>query len=278
MNARIIYAAGLFVLIGGLQFLVGQSESGVAVVASALLLAFLPFGFWALLEKEEGEDSGLKLPAMAGVAGVLAGGALRWATSSSEMMYADLLAALLCAVCGIAVLLARARHERGRCQLLCGRPLAERSRRCPRCEKLICGRSSCWRSERYRCAYCERLRRPLFPADDDEDWWQATLGRKVSHGSCQRCGCHVGNCSLYDCGDCQWPMCTGCWDSENGRCVRCGWTLPGLPEDLLAHLEGRDDWAAGRARLRGRGVTPPQPVASRVGGRGRRGADSTGTD
>lgn len=241
MTSRIIYAVGLVILIGGLQFLAGLSGSGVVVVACAALLSFLPFGVWLLLETEGGARLDLKLPAAAGVAGVFAGGALRWASGLAEgMMLADLLATLLCAACGVAVIAWGARRKRTGCALLCGRVLSERSRQCPRCERFICGRSSCWRAELYRCADCEWLRRPLFPSDEEEDFWQESLGRKVSHGTCQQCSYHANNCTLYDCRGCQWPMCTQCWDSENGRCVRCGWTLPGLPENLLAHLEGRD--------------------------------------
>jgi len=49
MTSRIIYAAGLFVLIGGLEILVGLSGGGAGIVACALLLALLPLGLWALL-------------------------------------------------------------------------------------------------------------------------------------------------------------------------------------------------------------------------------------
>lgn len=237
MTSRVIYAAGLAILIGGMQYLVGLSGSGVAVVASALLLAFLPFGVWALLETEASTNLDLFLPPAAGTAGVLAGGALRWASVSAETMPADLLATALCAVCGGVVVAVRARRRRSVCPLRCGRYMTGRGRQCPRCGQVVCGHSSCWRKDGFRCADCDWLSRPLLAADEDE-WWRESLGREVTDGACERCNCYAGSCPLYACGDCRWPTCTRCWDDENGRCTRCGWIIPDLPEELLAHFDG----------------------------------------
>lgn len=221
-----------------MQFLVGLSGNSIAVVASGLLLGLLPFGVWALFESESSTNLDLLLPGVAGVVGVLGGGMARWAASSFETMPADVGATLLCAGVGAAMFAMRARQGGEMCPLRCGSRLTERSPECLRCELVVCGNPGCWYTERYRCADCDLLRRPLFPSED-EDWWAERMERELGQATCERCNRHEGTCTLYNCGGCSWPTCTRCWDSENGRCVRCGWVLPGLPKSLSAHLAGR---------------------------------------
>jgi hypothetical protein len=237
MGLRIIYAVGAAILIGALQFFVGLGGNAFAIIAAGVLLGLFPYGVWALLEAEEQLTLDLYLPGLAGGGGVLGGSVLRWLAKSPDTMPFDLLACLLCVAGGTMIAVGRARRGRYMCPLRCGRRVTSQNRWCPRCEQIVCGRSSCWNMERYCCAQCEWLQRPLFPLED-EGWWRQHFGERVSEGACQECRCSAAARPLYECGHCRWPMCTLCWDFENGRCVRsgCDWFLPDLPENLRAHL------------------------------------------
>src|SRR4029450_13535206 len=75
-----------------------------------------------------------------------------------------------------------------------------------------------------------RYQVPLFPSQ--ADWWFVRLGPRLAGGRCLRCKRDAGECDLRPCGQCPWAMCTQCWDLENGRCMRCHWRIPDLPESL----------------------------------------------
>ena len=242
MATRIISAIAAATMVALTHILVGLSENSVIIVVSGALLCTLPYGLWTLLEAEQHRDLDLYLPGIATVVGILLGVCLHLIAWSSETMVVDLLAALMGAVGSAIIILFRLRQRLQRCPL-CRGHLKEDSQLCPRCEVVVCGQQSCWNAYYVRCADCDWLGRPLFP--DDEGWWHDRLGSLITQGRCISCDLVASECTLYKCGQCPWPMCTRCWDRENGRCVRCSWIVAGLPESLETHLH-LDDIGAKR--------------------------------
>ena len=233
MATRIISAIAAAAMVALAQILAGLSENNVIIVISGALLCVLPYGLWTLLEAEHYLDLDLYLPGVATVVGILLTAFLHWIASSSLSMMVDLLAVLMGAFGSAIIISFRLRQRLQRCPLCRGR-LREDSQECPRCANLVCGQRSCWNAFYVRCSDCDWLGRPLFP--DDEGWWHERLGSLVVHGRCISCDLVASECTLYKCGQCPWPMCTRCWDRENGRCVRCGWIVAALPESLQAHM------------------------------------------
>src|SRR5262249_25282585 len=112
----------------------------------------------------------------------------------------------------------------------CQRPLGRDRALCPRGgEHWVC--AQCWLAERFRCKDCEEFRTPLL-ALNDEEWWTERLRNRLRAGSCYVCRRDASERDLRKCGHCTGAMCLRCWDLENGRCAKCSWVMPGLPEAL----------------------------------------------
>lgn len=96
---------------------------------------------------------------------------------------------------------------------------------CPRCHLVAC--ENCWQFERNRCHLCETNQIPLFPLDFS--WWQDRFGTQVHGSRCALC-LRTADWSMahWACGGCGHPHCRSCWDDNDGRCSRCGWTIPEL--------------------------------------------------
>ena len=242
MATRIISAIAAAMMVALGYILLGMIGSGVVSVLSGVLLCMLPYGLWTLLEAEHHPNLDLYLPGVAAVAGILLGASLHWIARPSEPVLADILAILMGAVGSGFIIWFRLRQRLQRCPL-CHSHLREYAQPCPRCDVVVCGQPSCWNAYYARCSDCDWLGRPLFP--DDERWWLDRLGSRVAHGRCISCELVASECTMYKCGQCPWPMCTRCWDRENGRCVRCGWIVGGLPQSLQAHLHLDDMGAKG---------------------------------
>ncbi len=227
--ARITLTSAAIILAGMIHFLAGLGPKPVILLAG-LLLPLLTYGLWTLLDSEDRLDSDLYLPGITAVSGILLGSLVRWATQPQQTFLLDLLALGLGAGTASAVIALRRSRGRSLCSI-CRAPLTSNHYQCPRCNAVVCAR--CWHADTLRCSDCERLRRPLFPLEDP--WWQERLGRRVTHGQCIRCKRGASERDLRQCGKCQWAMCKECWDLENGRCLRCLWTMPGLPRSLRAY-------------------------------------------
>jgi hypothetical protein len=228
MGLRIICAAAAVILVGTFHLLAGLSGSSAIILTAGGLLSLLPYyGVWKFLESETHTDVDLYLPGVATVIGVTLGGVLRWISGLSQSMLVDLFAAMLAAVSSGIIIAIRLREHRARCEL-CRHPLTHTSYLCVRCDRMICGRPGCWVAEYRRCSDCERYRVSLFPRD--ECWWIQRVGPRIESGRCLKCERDAKEWDLRRCGQCPWPMCTQCWDLENGCCLRCRWTIPDLPK------------------------------------------------
>jgi hypothetical protein len=223
-------AAAAVTLVGTLYLLAGLSGNSLAIIAAGGLLPLLPYyGLWKFLESEAQTHTDLFLAGVATVIGIMLGGTLRWLSGLSQPILVDLLAVMLAAA-NSGVIIAIGLRQRGRRCELCRQPLTQTSDRCARCNRMICGRPDCWIANYRRCADCERHKVPIFPSC--EGWWMKRLGPRADNGRCLKCERDARECNLRRCGRCPWLMCTQCWDMENGCCLRCGWTMPDLPESL----------------------------------------------
>lgn len=157
----------------------------------------------------------------------LLGTATAWMTGQvqSTSFFSVLLTIVACSV----TMLLQTMHER-RC-LLCKRRLLPRalSFTCPRCGLSVC-EEHCWTFEYRRCQLCVEQRVSLLPVAND--WWNRALGPVATYGRCQVCMTSTETCSVRHCGQCRRLQCHDCWDNLNGECVRCGWTMPNLPDSL----------------------------------------------
>lgn len=125
----------------------------------------------------------------------------------------------------------------GRCGL-CGRRLRGKLVFvCPRCELAVCDHT-CWVFEASRCKLCEQNHVSIFTAD--ARWWDRQLGPRVQHGRCQLCQSPAEEVDLRPCRKCGRAQCRDCWDSANGQCSRCQWTVDDLPDSLRPYVLSRD--------------------------------------
>jgi hypothetical protein len=217
-------------LVGTLYLLAGLSGSSLAILAAGGLLPLLPYyGLWKFLESEAHTQIDLYLAGLATIMGMMLGGTLRWITGLSQPILVDLLAVMLAAASSGTIIAVGLREREGRCEL-CRHPSTDTSNQCVRCKRKICGRPGCWVANYRRCGDCERHGVLIFPSC--EGWWVKRVGSRADNGRCLKCERNAGQCNLRRCGRCPWLMCTGCWDMENGCCLRCGWTMPDLPESL----------------------------------------------
>ncbi|HLH04797.1 MAG TPA: hypothetical protein VKX25_18670 [Bryobacteraceae bacterium] len=197
-----------------------------AIICGALLPPLSQFVFglidiqfrawWPLLLQSAGASLG----------GVLLG----WATLGLRW---PLLFAPLAACVSAGVLLFMRRWQAEQCALCKHRLIGEIAFECPRCGLRVCERQ-CWNFMGCRCRMCEEHRVPIFT--EDSRWWDRNFGARSSFGKCQLCQESAANADLRLCGNCGRPQCRDCWDSQNGICSRCQWTVPELPERLRDFL------------------------------------------
>lgn len=117
---------------------------------------------------------------------------------------------------------------------LCGRRLRGRvAFACPRCGLTVCDHT-CWVFEASRCRLCEQNRVPIFTPDGR--WWDRQLGPRSQHGRCLLCQSPAEEVDLRACRKCGRTQCRECWDSANGQCSRCQWTIEDLPESLRPYI------------------------------------------
>jgi hypothetical protein len=233
MGLRIIGGAAAVLLVGTCHLLAGLladlSGYSVIILMAGGSLCLLSYGIWQFLDSQAYPELDLYLPGAAAVIGIALGSIPRWILGLSQSVPVDALAVMLAVVSSGIIIAIRLRGRRSRCEI-CRHHLTHTYYQCPRCDRMICDRPSCWVGDYNRCSDCDRYQMPLFQFD--EAWWRKRLGPRLESGRCLRCEKDARECDLRRCGRCPWSMCTQCWDLENGRCTRCLWTMPDLPESL----------------------------------------------
>ena len=247
MGSRILLTIISALVIGVIQYVVGLSMNGGAILVCGALMGLLAYGLWGLRGTSGYSPLDLYLPLLAAGIGIASGGILsRYIRLSGDSPRAGLTnsgqvdsgmievwAVVLGAAVGGAVIVWRLRNRSARCHI-CRRMLGSSRESCPRCGNSVC--LNCWNADSYRCASCERSRTPLLSIEEEE-WWDERLGKRQSAGRCVRCRREAKERDLRKCGNCPRAMCIQCWDMENGRCIGCDWVIPDLPEALeIYHL------------------------------------------
>jgi len=237
--ASLVACSFLLLLVQLVSLLVGPVTGlvcGAAVGAlSALLLKFfqIELAAWA----------GVVLPTASSAVSV----AIVYFSRNNQPAYIWLACAL---ALGVSLTIEGVKQGSSKRCALCNRRLSGRvSFACPRCGLTVC--DSCWVFEASRCRLCEQNRVPIFPPD--ARWWDRQLGPRTEHGRCQLCQVPAQDADLRACRKCGRPHCRDCWDSANGQCSRCQWTMEELPESLrpyvlTAEATGREVRRPSRAR------------------------------
>jgi hypothetical protein len=234
MGLRIICTAAAVLLVATCHLLAGLlanlSGSSIPILMAGGLLCLLPYyGLWQFLESKGHPNQDLYLPGVATVIGVTLGSVPRWIFGWSQSMLVDVLAVMLGIVSSGIIIAIRLQRRRARCEI-CRHRMTYSYYQCRRCDRMICDRPSCWVGDYHRCSDCDRHQVLLFQFN--EGWWLKRLGPRNESGRCLRCEKDARECDLRRCGRCPWSMCTRCWDLENGRCMRCLWPMPDLPQFL----------------------------------------------
>jgi hypothetical protein len=200
--------------------IVGLVCGGVVAVLSLLLLQFFQ------IELQQ-EWASVLLPTGSSVLAV----AIVFFAKPGEELY--IWFACLLAF-GLSAAIAAAKHFGSKRCGLCNRRLRGRvAFPCPRCGLTVCDHS-CWAFEASRCRLCEQNRVPIFTPDGR--WWDRQLGPRTEHGRCQLCQAPAQEADLRPCRKCGRPQCRDCWDSANGQCNRCQWTIEDLPDSLRPYI------------------------------------------
>ena len=247
MRSRILLTIISALVIGVIQFVVGLSMNGGAILACGALMGLLAYGLWGLRGAPSYSPLDLYLPLLAAGIGIASGGILsRYIRLSGDSPQSGLAnsglvdsgmievwAVVLGVAVGGAVIAWRLRNRSTRCHI-CRRMLGSSRESCPRCGTSVC--LNCWNADSYRCASCDRSRTPLLSIEEEE-WWDERLGNRQPAGRCVRCRREAKERDLRKCGNCPRAMCIQCWDMENGRCIGCDWVIPDLPQALeIYHL------------------------------------------
>jgi hypothetical protein len=242
MGVRILLTIIVALVIGVIQFVVGLTMNGGAILVCGALMGLLSYGLWGLRGTTSYSSLDLYLPLIAAGIGIASGGILSrykqfpgypppvdpvdLGVAESGMI--EVWAVALGVAVGGAVIARRLRNRAARCHI-CRRMLGSSRQFCPRCGNSAC--LNCWNADSFRCASCERSRTPLLSIEEQE-WWDKRLGNRQPAGRCIRCRREAKERDLRKCGNCPRGMCIHCWDMENGRCIGCDWVIPDLPKPL----------------------------------------------
>jgi hypothetical protein len=242
MNTRTItsLAASCF-LLTLLQFIVllVQPIAGVICGAALAIIAMLLVKFFQMeLPKIW---AGLLVPTGSSLCAVL----IIFLAKPDEPVYTWFAPVLALVVSGV---LAAIQHFGSQRCGLCGRRLRGRvAFPCPRCGLTVCDHS-CWVFESSRCRLCEQNHVPIFTPDGR--WWDRQLGPRAAQGRCQLCQTPAQETDLRACRKCGRPQCRECWDSANGQCSRCQWTIEDLPDSLRPYILGAANESRASVRSR----------------------------
>ena len=231
--ATVLACGFLLVLIQLVASLVGPLP-GIFAGALVAIVSHLLLGFFQV--ELQPEWAGVALPTGSSLLAVL----IVFAAQPGQKLYAWFACVL---ALGVALVIAAIRHSGSRRCGLCNRRLRGKvAFACPRCGLTVCDHS-CWVFESSRCRLCEQNRVPILSSD--ARWWDRQLGPRTEHGRCQLCQTPAQEADLRACRKCGRPQCRDCWDSANGQCSRCQWTIEDLPESLRPYILP----GAGQARV-----------------------------
>jgi hypothetical protein len=242
MGSRIVLTIIAALIIGVIQFVVGLSMNGGAILVCGAMMGLLAYGLWGLRGTPSRLPVDLYLPLLAAGIGIASGAVLsremRLSNGYPLVSPADsgpadsglieVWSIALGVAIGGAVIALRLRSRASRCHI-CRRMLGSERRSCPRCGYSVC--FNCWNDDSFRCSGCERSGTPLLSIEEEE-WWDERLGNRQPAGRCVRCRREAIERDLRKCGNCPRAMCVHCWDMENGRCIGCDWVIPHLPRPL----------------------------------------------
>src|SRR5262245_30816242 len=241
MGLRILLTIIVALVIGVIQFVVGLSTNGGAILVCGALMGLLAYGLWGLRGTTSYSSLDLYLPLIAAGIGIASGGILSrykqlpgnhlpvgpsdsgltdsGLTDSglTDSGMIEVWAVVLGLAVGGAVVARRLRNRAARCHI-CRRMLGSSRQSCPRCGNATC--LSCWNADSFRCASCERSRTPLLSIEEQE-WWDERLGNRQPAGRCIRCRRESKERDLRKCGNCPRPMSIQSCDLANRRCIRC---------------------------------------------------------
>jgi hypothetical protein len=227
----IIYRAGIAMLVALLYFVLAAIDDSPLLLVSAVGLGiasvFLQKVF-ADLRREASVAACVVVPAF----GTLSAAAIAvpLGAASGWSIWGGVVAAAVAGWIG----LQWARGDVSAQCALCKRRVKTETdlRGCPRCGRHVCPRPSCWAGQYVRCTHCHDRGVVALPVQDG--WWATHLGPRLKDGQCVVCLSSFEEADLRECHQCHWPTCRRCWDYHNGRCTRCGWTIPALPAALAA--------------------------------------------
>src|SRR5262245_35826477 len=181
MGSRILLTIIAALVIGVIQFVVGLSMNGGAILVCGALMGLLAYGLWGLRGTTVYSSLDLYLPLVAAGIGIASGGMLsRYKNFSgdpppvgpadlglTESGMIEVWAVALGAAVRGAVVARGLRNRAARCHI-CRRILGSSQQSCPRCGNSAC--LNCWNADSFRCASCERSRTPLLSIEEQE-WW-----------------------------------------------------------------------------------------------------------
>lgn len=241
MGVRILLTIIVALVIGVIQFVVGLTMNGGAILVCGALMGLLAYGLWGLRGTKSYSSLDLYLPLIAAGIGIASGGILsRYKqfpgdhppvgpadSGLTDSVMIEVWAVALGVAVGGAVVVRRLRNRAPRCHIC--RRMGGARQPCPRCGNSTC--PNCWNADSFRCVSCDRSRTPLLSIEEQE-WWDKRLGNRQRAGRCIRCRREAKERDLRKCGNCPRAMCIHCWDMENGRCIGCDWVIPDLPQPL----------------------------------------------
>ena len=244
MGRRVFYSISIILLGMVIQLITGVLLPAWGGLFVGVLQSFLADGAWQWLDTTLSDRMMRYGTGGLALAGIVLGSTLFFLLigDSTHPWAFDGVAAFTAIITSSGLIAHRRRNHRNYTQgcNICGRRLTASALDCPRCHFQVCDRASCWREKYFRCTDCDQLQRPLLVLEEPA-WWIERLGERLRSGACYLCRTDAAECDLRRCGRCLKAMCAACWDLENGRCIRCGWVLPALPESLAA-LPVKNPW------------------------------------
>lgn len=231
----LILAVSTFLL--GILFLLALTVGQTTVtLVAAVAAGFAALGVARLADVPPRRTPAWAPVAVAGLATAI-GSLLRYALGVSGSSSLEAVAVLVAVAIASGGWILRLAGRRKPC-FICHAPVKqEEGIICPRCSQLVCARPNCWEGTYARCSACHARQVVLFP--NQAGWWRGQFGELVTSGQCDACYAEAPETQLYECGQCRWPLCKRCWDYYNGRCPRCGWTIPSPPPSLAPYLPRR---------------------------------------
>ncbi len=233
MGLTLVVSTFLLGILFLLALTVGQT---IVTLVAAVAAGFAALGIARIADVPPRRTPAWAPVAIAGIATAF-GASLRYGLGVTGTGSLEAIAVLIAIAIASGGWILRLAGRRKPC-FICHAPVKqEEGTVCPRCSQVVCSRPNCWEAAFARCSACHARQVVLFP--NQPSWWRGQFGEQVTAGQCDVCYAEAPEAQLYECGQCHWPMCKRCWDYYNGRCPRCGWTIPSPPPSLLPYIPRR---------------------------------------